>query len=75
VSICGKRGTGIPTHYLADTKKNGGTIFLPLSSYTKTQFIARNGKYTYILDIKNNSLTIKVPRQRPRVEQFTIDLP
>ncbi|MEH1940980.1 MAG: hypothetical protein V7L01_12290 [Nostoc sp.] len=75
VTICGERDTGIPTHYIADTKKNGGSIFLPLSSYTKTQFVARNGRYIYILDIKKSNLTIKVSRQRPRVEKFTIDLP
>ncbi|MHC5769368.1 MAG: hypothetical protein ACYTXI_27880 [Nostoc sp.] len=75
VTICGQRSTGIPTYYLADTKKNGGSIFLPLSSYTETQFVARNGRYIYTLDIKKNTLTIKVPRQRLHVEQFTIDLP
>ncbi len=76
VKICGQRGTGLPTHYIADYKRNRSTIFLPLSSYTDTQFVARSGRYTtYKLDLKTNTLTIKTPRQRPRVERFTIDLP
>jgi hypothetical protein len=75
VRICGQRRTGIPTHFLADNKKDGSSIFLPLSSYTKTQFLARNGKYIYTLNAKNNTLTIAVFRQPPRVEKFTVDLP
>lgn len=67
VRICGQRRTGIPTHYLADHNKNGSSIFLPLSSYTKTQFFARQGKNIYTLDIKKNTLIITVPRQPTRV--------
>ena len=75
IKICGQRGTGNPTHYLGESKKNGSSILLPLSSYTEGRFVARNGRYTYILDVKAQTLTIRIPRQRPRVERFTIDLP
>lgn len=75
VTICGSKSTGKPTHYLSDTKKNGGSVFLPLSSYTDTQFVARNDKYTYILDVKKKTLTVKVLGQRPGVEKFTVETP
>lgn len=75
VKICGSRRTGLPTHYLAESKKNGSSIFLRLSSYTPGRFVARNGQYTYILDTKAQTLTIRIPGQRPRIERFTVELP
>lgn len=75
VKICGSRSTGLPTHYLSESKKNGSGFILPLSSYTPGRFVVRDGKYTYILDTKAQTLTIRFPRKRPRIERFTIDLP
>lgn len=75
VIICGSRGSGNPTHYLGESKKNGSSILLPLSSSIEDRFIARNGRYTYILDLNAETLTIRIPRQRPLVEKFTVDIP
>jgi hypothetical protein len=75
VKICGNRSTGVPTHYFAKSKKNGSSIFLRLSSYVPGIFVARNGKYTYVLDVKAKTLTTHIPQQRPRVERFSVDLP
>lgn len=79
VTICGTR-TGTPTHYLADSKNGSGGTFLPLNSYTSTQFVARNGKYTYTLIIYeggngSGKLIIKAPGKRPQSQHFEMDLP
>lgn len=78
VTICGQ--DGIPTYYIADSKNGYGGIILPIDSYTSTQFVARNGKYTYTLIIYEGGngagkLIIKVPGKRPQIQNFEMYLP
>jgi hypothetical protein len=80
VTICGTRTGGTPTHYLADSKNGSGNIFVPLSSYTESRFVARNGKYTYtvVIDKGGNGsgrLIIKVPGKRPQIQKFEMEIP
>lgn len=75
VIICGERGSGKPTHYLGVSERNNSSILLPLSAYTETRFFARNGEYTYTLDLKAQTLTLGIPGRRPLVERFTVETP
>ena len=78
VTICGKNG--VPTHYIADSKNGSAGIILPIDSYTSTQFVARNGKYTHTLIIYEGGngagkLIVKAPGKRPQIEKFEMYLP
>jgi len=75
VVICGDRTTGFPTHYLGVSKQNGSSILLPLSAYTNGRFFARNGAYTYTLDLSRQTLRIGIPGIPPQVEPFTPETP
>lgn len=75
VVICGDRTTGFPTHYLGVSKQNGSRILLPLSAYTNDRFFARNGGYTYTLDLSRQTLRIGIPGIPPQVEAFTPETP
>lgn len=75
VIICGERSSGKPTHYLGVSRRNNSSILLPLSTYTETRFVARNGEYTYTLDLKAQTLTLGIPGRRPIVERFTAETP
>lgn len=75
IIICGQRGTGNPTHYLGVSRRNDSSILLPVSAYTETRFFARNGGYTYTLDLNAQTLTIGIPGKRSRVERFTVETP
>lgn len=75
VVICGDRATGNPTHYLGTSKADGYSILLPLNAFTETRFFARNGRYTYTLDLRSQTLTLGIPGRRPLVERFTAETP
>lgn len=75
ITICGRRRTGTPTHFLGELKQDKSSFLLPLRSYTETRFVASGKKHTYILDLKQGTLTIQTPGQPLRVEKFVLDEP
>jgi hypothetical protein len=59
VGIC---YTNKGSFYVGRTKKSGDRLIIPVS-YNKARnvYIAKNGEYTYTLDLNKNQLVIKLP--------------
>ncbi|MBD2185308.1 hypothetical protein [Aerosakkonema funiforme] len=61
--------TGNGTYYVGHSKNGNGSILLRVSSPRRNVYVARNGRYTYTLDMNRNQLTIKLPNGRQIVEK------
>ncbi|MCL1472850.1 hypothetical protein [Argonema antarcticum] len=61
--------TGNGTYYVGRSKNGNGSILLRVSSPRRNVYVARNGRYTYTLDMNRNQLTIALPNGRRIVER------
>ena len=61
--------TGNGTYYVGRSKNGNGSILLRVSSPRRNVYVARNGRYTYTLDMNRNQLTIALPNGRRVVER------
>lgn len=57
------------TYYVGHSKNGNGSILLRLSSSRNNVYVARNGRYTYTLDMNRNQLTIGLPNGRRVTER------
>jgi hypothetical protein len=67
VYICGGDN---PHTYVGYAKNGRGGITVPLTSYNRKVFTAKNGLYTYTVDMSKSQLVIKLPNGRRSIEKL-----
>ncbi|MBD1879090.1 hypothetical protein [Coleofasciculus sp. FACHB-T130] len=67
VYICGGDN---PHTYVGYAKNGRGGITVPLTSYNRNVFTAKNGPYTYTVDMSKSQLVIKLPNGRRSIEKL-----
>ncbi|MBD1896707.1 hypothetical protein [Coleofasciculus sp. FACHB-129] len=57
------------TFYVGRAKNGKGSILLPVSSPKRNVYVAKNGRYTYTLNLNTNQLIITLPNGRRSIER------
>lgn len=77
IHICSAEGQpNIAKYYRGVDKRNGAEIKLPIASARNKLYTAKNGPYTYILDVRDTlkmSLTVVLPSGKRIREEVWLD--